>query len=163
MFSIQATAPAIPYMILAGAAGMIFGRLIGFLLAWVGALSGACFLYWISGTFGKEYFTKKLKKRFNFDIRKIEDKNIFLLLLISRIFPVVPTPVINVGSGVSGVPFWIFFSASALGKIPWAIIYVSMGNYLIKTQNIINTLTMIGAIFLISFLGISYFRKKILK
>lgn len=140
---------------------MIFGRLIGFLLAWVGALSGACFLYWISKTLGKEYFAKKLKKRFN--IRKIRDRNIFLIILLSHIFPVVPTPIINIGSGVSGVPFRIFFSSSALGKIPWAIIYVSVGNYLVKTQNVINTLIMISAVLLISFLGISCFRKKILK
>lgn len=142
---------------------MVFGRLIGFLLAWVGALSGACFLFWISGTLGKQFFTKKLKKRFNFDIRKQEDKNIFILILLSHIFPVVPTPVINIGSGISGVPFRIFFSSSALGKIPWAIIYASMGNYLVQTQNVINTLIMIAIVFLISFLGISCFRRKILK
>ena len=36
LFFIQAVLPVFPYMILAGAAGMVFGFWKGFVLAWVG-------------------------------------------------------------------------------------------------------------------------------
>lgn len=159
LFFIQAAVPIIPYVIFAGAAGMIYGNVIGFLLAWTGAVTGALFLYWISKKMGSNIFIDKIQKRYDFDIRSINKKYIFWVLLISRIFPVVPTPIINIGSGLGGVSPKIFISSSAIGKIPWAIIYVALGNYFMESRDISNTLTIIGLIIAISFVGIYYFRK----
>jgi len=159
LFFIQAVAPIIPYVIFAGAAGMIYGNFIGFLLAWLGAVAGAWFLYWLSKRMGSNLFISKIQKRYDFDIQSIDDKYIFWVLLICRIFPVVPTPIINIGSGLGGVSPQIFISSSAIGKIPWAIIYVALGNYLMESRNISNTLTIIGIILIASFAGICYFRR----
>ncbi len=159
LFFIQAVAPIVPYVIFAGAAGMIYGNVIGFLLAWTGAVAGAWFLYWISKRMGSNLFIEKIRKRYDFDIQSLNGKYIFWVLLMSRIFPVVPTPIINIGSGLGGVSPIIFLSSSAIGKIPWALIYVALGNYFMESRDISNTLTMIGLIFIISFIGIYYCRK----
>ena len=159
LFFIQAVAPIVPYVIFAGAAGMIYGNVIGFLLAWTGAVAGAWFLYWISKRMGSNLFIEKIRKRYDFDIQTVNGKYIFWVLLMSRIFPVVPTPIINIGSGLGGVSPIIFLSSSAIGKIPWALIYVALGNYFMESRDISNTLTMIGLIFIISFIGIYYCRK----
>lgn len=159
LFFIQAIAPIIPYVIFAGAAGMIYGNVIGFLLAWIGAVAGAWFLYWISKRMGSNLFIEKIQNRYDFDIRSVNERYIFWVLLISRIFPVVPTPIINIGSGLGGVSPKVFISSSAIGKIPWAIIYVALGNYFMESKNVSNTLTIIGIIIVISFAGIYYCRK----
>lgn len=159
LFFLQAIAPIIPYIIIAGAAGMIFGKWIGFLLAWLGAIAGAWFLYWIASKIAGNRLVVKLQQRYNFDIARIDNRHIFWVLLACRVFPVVPTPLINIGSALAGVSPKIFLSSSALGKMPWAFIYVALGNYLMQSKNISNTLTLIGLILLISFLGITYFRK----
>jgi len=159
LFFIQAVAPIIPYVIFAGAAGMIWGNFIGFLLAWIGAVAGAWFLYWFSKRMGGNLFIRKIQKRYDFDITSIDDRYIFWVLLVCRIFPVVPTPIINIGSGLGGVSLRVFLSSSAIGKIPWAIIYVALGNYFIHSKNLSNTLTIIGLIILVSFIGIFYFRR----
>lgn len=161
LFFIQAAIPVIPYIFLAGAAGMIFGKAIGFLLAWIGALVGALFLYFISHWLGKIVFIQKLRDKYEFDLQNVNQKHVFWVLLISRIFPVVPTPIINIGSGLGGVRFSVFALSSALGKLPWAFIYVVLGDYLLKSKNITNTLLIVALILIISVIGIYYYRNRI--
>jgi uncharacterized membrane protein YdjX (TVP38/TMEM64 family) len=161
IFFIQAIAPVIPYMIIAGAAGMVFGKLHGFLLAWVGALAGAMFLYESSKRLGSDAFLKKIQEKYHFDLRDVDERYTFWVLLICRIFPVVPTPIINIGSGIGGVSTRVFFLSSAIGKIPWALIYVSVGDYFIQSKNLSYTLMMIGAILIFSVIGISIARRKL--
>lgn len=161
LFVVQAAAPIIPYVIIAGAAGMIYGYLNGFLLAWSGALAGACILFWLSKSVARDFFVDHLKNKYDFDLRNIDERHVFWILLICRIFPVVPTVIINVGSGISGVSNWTFISSSALGKLPWAVIYVALGDYLMKSHNLTGTLTIVMAIFLFSLLGIYFFRQRL--
>lgn len=161
LFFIQAVAPVIPYMIFAGAVGMIYGNMIGFILAWTGALAGAVFLFLISRRLGSNIFIRRVQEKYNFDISSIDEKYIFWVLLLCRIFPVVPTPIINIGSGLAGVSFRVFAFSSGIGKIPWAILYVALGNYFMDSKNILNTVLMIGAIIVFSFVGIYCFRRKL--
>lgn len=161
LFFIQAIAPIIPYIIIAGAAGMIFGNFSGFLLAYLGALTGACFVYWLTKVLGGNMLVNTVKEKYQFDLMNVNQKHVFWVLLVSRIFPLVPTPIINVGSGLSGVSFGTFFISSALGKLPWAIIYVVLGNYLLKSKDIINTLMIICLLLIVSVVGVYYYRDKI--
>lgn len=162
LFFVQAIAPVVPYMILAGAAGAIFGYTTGFFLAWLGALAGASCLFLLAKYLARDFFVRRLQDRYNFDLAGLEERKMFLLILICRIFPVVPTPIINIGSGISGVPTRTFFFASALGKIPWAIIYVALGDYFIQSQNLTATLMIVGIILLVSFFSINLARKHLL-
>lgn len=161
LFFIQAVLPLFPYMILAGAAGMLFGFWKGFLLAWLGALLGACVAFWISRALGKEWFVTRINERYRLDLEAIHPKYGFWGIVIARIFPVVPTPLINVAAGVGGVSFWTFLTSSALGKLPTAIVYTGMGYHLYRTGDINQTLMMLALILIISYLGISHFRSRI--
>jgi membrane protein DedA with SNARE-associated domain len=103
-----------------------FRKWIGFLLAWFGAIAGAWFLYWISDKIAGNLLVVKLQQRYDFDLNKIDNRHIFWVLLASRIFPVVPTPIINIGSALAGVSPKIFLSSSIIGKMPWAFVYVAL-------------------------------------
>ncbi|MGI5920653.1 MAG: TVP38/TMEM64 family protein [Syntrophomonadaceae bacterium] len=160
LFFVQAIAPIIPYVIIAGAAGMIFGNFSGFLLAYLGALVGACFVFWVTKILGGNVLTERLRNKYELELTSLNKKRVFWVLFISRIFPLVPTPIINIGSGLGGVPFGIFFMSSALGKLPWAIIYVVLGNYLLKSQDIINTVLIVTLILVVSAVGVYYYRDR---
>lgn len=162
LFFAQAILPLFPYMILAGAAGMIFGFWGGFALSWLGALLGACAAFWVSRALGKDWFVSRINKRYHFDLEAIDPKYGFWGIVIARIFPVVPTPIINVAAGVGGISFRVFVASSALGKLPTAIVYTGVGYHLYKTGNITETLLLVAIILGISFLGISHFRSRLL-
>lgn len=158
LFYIQAAFPIVPYALIAGAAGMVYGKFWGFWLAYLGALSGATSLFLLVRTASRDRFVRLVMKKYNFDLKGQNPRRVFGILLVMRLFPVVPTPVINVGSAVSGVSLPVFFFSSMLGKIPWAAVYVCLGDYLIRTHNLVGTVTTILFIIMVSILGVRYFR-----
>lgn len=160
LFFVQAVLPVFPYMILAGAAGAIFGFWKGFLLSWLGALLGACVAFAISRRLGKEWFLARINERYQLDLESIDPKYGFWGIVIARIFPVVPTPLINVAAGIGGVSFWIFTVASAIGKLPTAIVYTGVGYHLYKTGDVLQTVVLLALLLIASYLGINHFRRK---
>lgn len=161
LFFVQAVIPIFPYLILAGAAGMVFGTGWGFLLAWQAALWGAVLVFQLSKLWGKDWFLGRMYERHEITLDQVDNRVWFVSILIARIFPVVPTLAINVGSGLAGVPFWTFTLSSALGKIPTALIYSALGSHLYKTGNITQTLIIVGFILIISFWGIRRYENKL--
>ncbi|KUG02839.1 deda family inner membrane protein ydjz [hydrocarbon metagenome] len=161
MFFLQAIAPVIPYGILAGAAGIIYGKLIGFVMAWSGALAGTLSLYLLAKYFRKGLLKDLFAKKYQLKFGNMNSKTIFLIMVIVRVFPVIPTPIINIGSGLSGVPMGIFVSSSALGMIPWAVAYVALGDYFNRSRDITSTMVILGAILIIIITGAFFLRKRI--
>ncbi|MBO8159654.1 TVP38/TMEM64 family protein [Thermosyntropha sp.] len=146
LFTVQAALPVFPYIILASAGGILFGFKTGFLLAWSGALVGACIAYWISRYLGADWVIEQVKVRFGYDLREMDQSMAFWSIVLARVIPVIPTPVINVAAAVGGVPFWTFFFSSAIGKIPTAILYTGLGICLFNTRDIKLALIILGAI-----------------
>ncbi len=160
LFVIQAALPIFPYIILAAAGGLLFGWKVGFLLSWLGALAGACMAFWICRYAGSDWAKNIIKKRFNYDIDRIDTGLAFWSILIARIIPVIPTPAINAAAALTGVPFWNFFFSSALGKIPTALLYTGLGISIFQYQDIKLTLVLLGAIIALAALGHYYSRRK---
>ncbi|MGI6549257.1 MAG: TVP38/TMEM64 family protein [Syntrophomonadales bacterium] len=160
LFAIQAALPVFPYFILAGAAGIIFGFWEGFFLSWSGALAGACFAFYMVRLTGWEWLHIRLKRWFKHDLREVTPFLGFWGIVIARIFPVVPTPLINFVGGISGISAWIFISASAIGKIPTAIIYTGLGNRMVATEDIYTTLALLVAICIVGYIGMRMVQKR---
>ncbi|MBP8819622.1 MAG: TVP38/TMEM64 family protein [Syntrophomonadaceae bacterium] len=158
-FMVQAALPVFPYVILAAAGGLLFGFKMGFLLSWLGALVGACLAYWICKLVGGEWAAQKIKERWGYDVKQVNGEMAFWSIVIARIVPVVPTPIINVAAALGGVPFWNFFFSSAIGKIPTAVLYTGLGVCLFQTHDIKLTLSIIAAIIALVAVG-RYMTKK---
>ncbi|HHV15792.1 MAG TPA: TVP38/TMEM64 family protein [Gelria sp.] len=146
LFMVQAALPVFPYVILAAAGGLLFGFKIGFLLAWLGALLGACLAYWICKLLGGDWAARKIKEQWGYDVKSMNGEMAFWSIVLARVVPVVPTPIINVAAALGGVPFWNFFFSSAIGKIPTAVLYTGLGVCLFRAQDIKLTLGIIAAI-----------------
>lgn len=153
LFVVQAALPIFPYIVLAAAGGLLFGFKTGFLLSWLGALLGACLAYWLCRWVDNNWLTSWLQKRFNYNVKKVDSEIAFWTIIIARIIPIVPTPIINVAAAFSGVPFWNFFLSSAIGKIPTAILYTGLGICLFQTRDIKLTLTILGLIIALVLIG----------
>ncbi|MCR4401053.1 MAG: TVP38/TMEM64 family protein, partial [Syntrophomonadaceae bacterium] len=145
LFAVQAMLPLFPYLLLAAAAGTAFGFPGGFLLAWLGALTGASMAYLACRWVGRDWLVGYVRGRFEVDLEAVDPRYGFWGILAARLFPVVPTPVINAAAGAGGVPFRVFLLSSAVGKLPTALIYSGIGYHLSLTGNLARTLVLLAA------------------
>lgn len=163
LFVVQAALPVFPYIILAAAGGLLFGFKIGFLISWLGALMGATLAYWVCRLLAAEWAERKIRQRFGYDINRTDSWMAFWGIVIARIVPVIPTPLINAVAAVGGVSFWNFFFSSALGKIPSAVLYTGLGLALFKTRDIKLALLILAAIITLAVLGRYYTKDRFFK
>lgn len=160
LFFVQAIFPVFPYFILAGAAGLVFGFWEGFLLSWSGALSGACLAFLVIRLTEWDWLRQRLRTVFKRDIAEVTPFMGFWGIVLARIFPVVPTPLINFVSGISSIPFRVFLVASALGKIPTALLYTGLGNHMLVTEDINGTLLLLGGVIMAGYAGMRLVRRR---
>lgn len=90
----------------------LFGFIQGFLWSWFTSVAGA-YIICVSVRF---IFKNRVMKRFNPEhIKKIE-QNAFKYVFRARVFPFVPTSLINILAGLSSVHYKPFVLATALGN-----------------------------------------------
>ena len=103
-------------------------------LGGIGKSLGALILYLISDKF-EDVFTDKFGKFFGLEPKHFEtygnklanQPNLFWWLFLVRAFPIAPSGVLSVLSGVFKVPLKIYFIATMLGCIVRDVIYVFIG------------------------------------
>lgn len=149
LFMIQAILPVFPYVILTAAGGILFGFKLGFFLSWLGALTGACVAYWICRLLGYSQFLQRFYARTGYDVRQLDSSMAFWTIVVARIIPVVPTPLINIAAALGGVSFPNFFASSAIGKIPSAVLYTGLGLALFNAKNVHTALIILGVTLLV--------------
>lgn len=163
-FVIQACLPIFPYLVLAAAGGMLFGLKIGFLLAWIGTLAGACICYWVCRWVGHTPLSEWLYNRYGFDVDNHDPRVAFWTVMIARVLPFVPTPFVNIAAALGGMSFGNFLLASAIGKAPVAFLYTGLGLALFNAKDIDTILLIIAGTTIIllgaRMLARKYFPKK---
>jgi uncharacterized membrane protein YdjX (TVP38/TMEM64 family) len=145
LFVIQSTVPVFPYIILAAGGGLLFGFKTGALLAWSGALTGACVNYWLCRLLGYEKVSRWLYKRYGYNKENQSASTTFWSIVVSLILPFVPAPLVSAAAAFGGVSFWNFFLALAIGKIPTAVLYTGLGLALFKAREVDKILLIIAA------------------
>lgn len=111
--------PIIPFPILAGMIGAVFGTFHGVIVSLTGSMVGTMCFFFLCRYGFKDWAQAKLKSYPK--VQEYENflaKHSFLSILVSRLIPIIPAPVVNMVSGLSSIKWPIFFAASALGKIP---------------------------------------------
>ncbi len=117
----------LPAETVAIANGMVFGRLYGFVLTWIGAMVAAflafCLARWLGRPLVYRFIPNKMLSRFE---QAVERRGAPFLLFV-RMIPLVPYTVVNYGSGLSPVRMRTYLWTSAIGMIPPIFIFVSIG------------------------------------
>lgn len=121
--------PVMPFVVVAGIIGAVFGTWIGSLISLSGALLGAVVMF-LMARYGFRDWAQRMLQKYP-KVKEYEsyfEKNAFLGILFVRIVPVVPSPAVNILSGISRVSVVTFFLATLLGKIPSIVIFTFAGS-----------------------------------
>lgn len=107
--------------------GFLFGSVFG--AGWIvlGATIGATILFLIA----RSSLGEPLRRRFGPSIKSMEEgfnKNAFSYLLILRLVPLFPFWLVNLAPAFLGVSLATFVITTALGIIPGAFVFASIGN-----------------------------------
>jgi uncharacterized membrane protein YdjX (TVP38/TMEM64 family) len=113
--------------VLSIAGGFLFGSVFG--AAWIvaGATIGSAILFVIART----ALGDPLRKRFSAQIKPMEEgfrRNAFSYLLILRLVPLFPFWLVNLAPAFLGVSIPTFIITTAIGLIPGAFVFASIGN-----------------------------------
>lgn len=127
--AILAFFPIVPFIFAAGVIGAVFGTWIGSAITLSGALLGAMVMFGLARygfrSWAQDYLQKYPKAK---EYETYFEKNAFLSILIVRVVPVVPSPAVNIISGVTMVPWHIFLLASLIGKLPSNLVFNLAGS-----------------------------------
>lgn len=109
--------------------GLLFGTLLGGLLALAGGLLAAFTTYALIRTaFGNWLDARARDTRTT--VRQFVESGNFLLLVIPRLIPVIPFFAINVGLTAAGVSKRSYMLSTLLGLAPMSFLFASIGSQL---------------------------------
>lgn len=92
----------------------------------------------------------------------------WLYLLIVRIAPVVPSPVVNLGMGLSPINLWVYMMVTLIGRIPMTALYVALGMEIadidrlsdLLSVQVVASLVAVAGLMLAGHLVLQYFRHR---
>ncbi|MCT4612178.1 MAG: TVP38/TMEM64 family protein [Clostridia bacterium] len=112
-------------------AGMLFGIVRGTMYINIGATLGGSILFLIVRYLVGKDVQRKYNKQFEKFNREFEENGV-LYMLSARLMPVMPYTLINLISGLTKVKLKDFIWTTSIGILPMNIMYVFIGNKLLK-------------------------------
>jgi len=134
----------IPSLPLAAAAGIVWGPVLATFYAVIGAEIGAIVAFLIARHLGRKGIEKMFKKDIAF-CDKCNDKSLFWIILVARLFPFFQFDIISYGAGLTNMKLKSFAIATFIGMIPMTYVFASFGRNIL----IGNTLSIVFSIGLI--------------
>ena len=123
-----------PRGLLSMVAGALFGVAMGSVLALLMGTLGAFGGYLLGSKLGHPYLAMKTARR-SVRILDFIRRRGFLAVLACRVCPLVPSELISVTSGTTGIRFLHFVAASLLGMAPGAFLYAAFGASLLDQES----------------------------
>ena len=157
---LESILPMLPLGIFVAFIVVIFGNVLGFFMSWVATLIGCSLSFFI--------FRKIRKKIDNYIERKPKFKNVmeninkisFSNLVIIMAFPFTPAFSINIGAGLSNIPYKKFIMAASIAKVSIVYFWGYIGSTFIESMTDPGVLIKLGIILLIAFLLSKFVTKK---
>ncbi|MGV3464446.1 MAG: TVP38/TMEM64 family protein, partial [Heyndrickxia sp.] len=127
--------PVMPYPLVAGLIGSVFGVWQGIIISIIGVLIGT-FSMFLLARYGFQDWVQKVIRKYpkSQEYEAYFEKNAFLGILFLRLVPVIPSPLLNVLSGVSKVSWLTFLTATLIGKLPNIVISTFAGSLFTKNK-----------------------------
>ncbi len=120
---------AFPALVLTLIMGALFGPVYGVILVSLASTTGVCLCFLISRHFARERVTKWLSRSEKFsELDRLSKEHGAVIVLLTRLVPVLPFWFINYGFGLTRVPFKTYLLWSWLGMLPGTFVYVLSAN-----------------------------------
>ncbi len=129
LFVVMTFTIVFPFVILSGAAGIVFGLFWGVVISWTGEILGALAMF----AFARYFFRSLVagwvcKSPYLKQVDDYSAANGFKALLIARLLPLAPSGIITAVAAISRISFRDFILATVLGKLPPVVIKVLVGH-----------------------------------
>lgn len=133
---IQNSFTLIPLLVVITINITFFGFILGFLWSWLTSIFAAIIIFFLVRYLFQSWLLSKVDEKL---VEKVENKG-FLYVFEARIFPFVPTSLVNILAGVSSIKFSSFFFGTLFGNfiyffvlalIPAGFLSSSINEYII--------------------------------
>lgn len=144
--TLMALFPVIPYPVVGGVLGAVYGPVLGAVMTWTGS-SLASIIMFIFVRYGYQDWGQKALYQYKTVkyVTLLFERNAFLAILFSRMVFIIPSIAINIYSALSRVSFARYSIASCLGKVPSMLLFAWIGNDIVThPQNLLITLSVYG-------------------
>jgi uncharacterized membrane protein YdjX (TVP38/TMEM64 family) len=160
LFVVMTFTIVFPFMILSGAAGIVYGLFWGTIISWMGEVIGAIFMF----VFARYFFRKAVaiwvgKSPYLQQVDDYSAVNGFKALLIARLLPLAPSGIITAVAAISRISFRHFLAATFLGKLPPVIVKVLLGHDLVYAAENMSRLILIILLVVVLY-GWMWWRKR---
>jgi uncharacterized membrane protein YdjX (TVP38/TMEM64 family) len=139
----------IPFIVLSGANGVVFGVGWGTVISWAGEVIGAGVAFLVY----RYYLRPAVVKRFYHSphwayVERFSGKRGFKTVFVARVLPVIPSGILTAIAAISNISVWDFWWATVLGKIPSVFVKTMVGHDLLffeanKTRFIVGLILLI--------------------
>lgn len=116
-----------PAELVAIAAGICFGVVAGAAAVWIGAMIGALLAFGLARAFGRPLIEQLLPRRHSRALVHWSQSRSVTALIVVRLIPVIAFNLVNYAAGLTRVSWWTFIWTTALGIVPMTILMVAMG------------------------------------
>lgn len=121
----------VPQVLLVAAAAVAFGPWGGFAISWIGKLVACAGGFWAGRTFGAKLLARYSGPKLERAMAQLSKGGLVACAVI-RLFPTVPSVVVNIGAGASPIRWRDFIIGSALGNIPKTALIAFAGDAALK-------------------------------
>jgi uncharacterized membrane protein YdjX (TVP38/TMEM64 family) len=122
---VQAVLAPLPAPAVATAGGYIFGTLQGFVLTWSGALVGGVLCFVLSRALGRGFVERSARLK---GLDEYVQEHGAIVIFVLRLIPIISFDAISYAAGLTGISFWRFLIATALGMAPGTFVFVYLGS-----------------------------------
>lgn len=120
---------AFPALVLTLIMGALFGPVMGIVLVSIASTLGVSLCFLIARHFARERVTTWLSRYEKFsELDRLSEEHGAVIVLLTRLVPVLPFWFINYGFGLTRVPFKTYLLWSWLGMLPGTVVYVLSAN-----------------------------------
>lgn len=161
LFVVMTFTIVFPFMILSGAAGIVYGLVWGTLISWMGEVIGAFFMF----IFARYFFRQMVERWIAHSpyLKQVDDysaANGFQALLIARLLPLAPSGIITAVAAISRISFRDFFWATFLGKLPPVVIKVLLGHDIVYASQNMHRLVVIVVLVVVLYAGLWWHKRR---
>jgi uncharacterized membrane protein YdjX (TVP38/TMEM64 family) len=128
LLQVAVTVLPFPRTLFTVAAGVLFGSVAGLLLTVTATVLAASAAFWLVRLVGARFASRHADRPGVAWIRSRLDRSGLLAMVSLRLIPMVPFPVLNYASALSGVRFAPFAVGTALGVLPGTVAVVVLGD-----------------------------------
>ncbi|UQZ32590.1 TVP38/TMEM64 family protein [Paenibacillus sp. PK3_47] len=125
--------PVLPYKLIIGLFGYVYGSAAGLLLCWAATTLAAAAMYGIV-----KYLFRDKAHAYLTSVQALDkftaavQRRPFASIVLARLVPLIPQTAVNVYAGAAGLPFWSYLAASGIGKIPGIALYAYLGDQIFQ-------------------------------